>query len=745
MIKLLKFLKKSRLAIAMIILLLMGQAFCDLSLPAYISNIVNIGLQQNGIANAVPEAIRPQQVQTLLLLMEEKDRDLVQSSYKLLDPQILSAQELETYSKDYPLLKEQPLYLLNSINEENKTELNNIFSKSIILYSVLSGESELMQSLRDQLSAQMQIEPGIDMMAMISTMPAENRYQMIAAVNQQFATIPDTMLTQSSVSYISSEYQTIGINTNQMRLHYILITGLKMLILALLSMTATIFVVLLAARISARLGQDLRGNIFRKVVSFSNAEMDKFSTASLITRSTNDIQQIQMTMVMVLRLVFYAPIIGIGAFIKTMSTTPSMGWIIGIAVAALLTVMIVAFIVLFPKFKSMQKLIDKINMVSREILTGLSVIRAFSTQRYEEKRFDKANRDLTKVNLFVNRSMSLMMPIIFFIMNGISILIVWQGGLRVEAGVVQVGDMMAFIQYTMMIIIAFLMISMVAIMLPRASVAASRIDEVLVSETSITDSAKPLSFDPAQKGLVVFDNVSFRYPNAEKDVLSNISFVARPGQTTAFIGTTGSGKSTIINLIPRFFDVTDGRILVDGVDIRNVSQHDLREKIGYISQKNILFSGDIESNIKYNNDNIPYEIMEKAARIAQAYDFIAEKPDGFHTDISQGGSNISGGQKQRIAIARAIAKQPEIYIFDDSFSALDYKTDYALRKALKEETADSTVLIVAQRISTIMNADQIIVLDEGKIVAKGRHGELLQNCEVYQQLAYSQLSEVELA
>ena len=509
-------------------------------------------------------------------------------------------------------------------------------------------------------------------------------------------------------------------------------------------MLLTVLVGFIASRVAASLGKELRGRVFRKVVSFSHAELDRFSTASLITRSTNDIQQIQMLFVMLLRIVFYAPIIGIGGVIKVLNTNTSMAWIIAVAVMAVLTLVIVLFAVAMPRFKIMQKLVDKVNLVTREILTGLPVIRAFSTQKHEEERFDKANKDLTRTNLFVNRVMTTMMPMMMLIMNGITVLIMWNGAHGVDAGSMQVGDLMAFMQYTMQIVMAFLMISMFSIMLPRASVSAGRIEEVLQTEPVIRDPEQTVSFDDAKRGLVEFKNVSFRYPGAEENVLENISFTAKPGETTAFIGSTGSGKSTLINLIPRFYDITEGELLVDGADVRRVSQHDLRAKIGYVPQKGVLFSGTIASNLRYGNNDASQEELDKAAQIAQAADFIGEKPDGFDSEISQGGTNVSGGQKQRLSIARAIAIHPEIYIFDDSFSALDYKTDVALRKALKEETAGSTVLIVAQRISTILHAEQIIVLDEGKIVGKGTHKELLKTCEVYQQIAMSQLSKEEL-
>ena len=589
------------------------------------------------------------------------------------------------------------------------------------------------------------IPDGVDIITLFKRMPKEQLDSIKNDMYEKLKDIPDSIAIQSAVSYVKDEYNAIGINTDRIQSNYILYSGGIMVAIALVSMAATVTVGYLGARVAAKLGRDLRGKVFRKVVSFSNTELDKFSTASLITRSTNDIQQIQMLMVMLLRVVFYAPILGLGGIIKVLNTDTSMAWIIAVAVVSILSLVIVLFGVAIPKFKAVQKLIDKVNLVTRETLTGMLVIRAFSTQKHEEKKFDKANKDLTRTNLFVNRTMSIMMPMMMLIMNCITVLIVWNGSHAVDSGAMQVGDMMAFIQYTMQIIMSFLMISMVSIMLPRASVSAGRIDEVLTTNLAIEDPKTVENFNNSKKGLVEFKNVSFKYPNAEEYVLSNITFTANPGETTAFIGSTGSGKSTLINLIPRFYDVTSGEILVDGVNVKNVSQHDLREKIGYVPQKGVLFSGTIESNLKYGGKDISKEAVKKATNIAQANEFIMAKPEGFETEISQGGTNVSGGQKQRLSIARAIAKNPEVFIFDDSFSALDFKTDAALRKALNTEISDSTILIVAQRISTILHANKIIVLDEGKIVGVGTHDELLNNCEVYKQIALSQLSKEELS
>lgn len=577
----------------------------------------------------------------------------------------------------------------------------------------------------------------------LGMMPEEQRAQMVTQIGEKVDEMPETMLEQAATIYLKEAYKNLGMDTDKIQTGYMLRTGGKMLALAAVGMIVSMIVGFLASKVGASTGRDLRGKVFRKVVEFSNGEFDKFSTASLITRSTNDIQQIQMLTVMILRMVLYAPIMGIGGVFKVFHTNVSMSWIIGLAVVLIAMVVMVLFVVAMPKFKILQNLVDRLNLVTREILTGLPVIRAFSTEKHEEERFDQANKDLTKTNLFVNRAMTFMMPTMMLIMNAISILIVWVGANGINDGQMQVGDMMAFIQYTMQIIMAFLMICMISIMLPRAAVSATRVDEVLTSTTLINDPKQPKHLKEG-KGMVEFDHVSFRYPGAEEDVLHDISFTAKPGETTAIIGSTGSGKSTMVNLIPRFYDVTEGKITIDGEDIRNVTQHELRDQLGYVPQKGVLFSGTIASNILYGNPDGSEETMMEAAKVAQAAEFIEEKPKCYDSRISQGGGNVSGGQKQRLSIARAIAKDPKIFIFDDSFSALDYKTDVTLRKALKEHTVNSTVIIVAQRISTILHAEQIIVLDEGKIAGIGTHKELLKNCDVYYQIAASQLSEKEL-
>ena len=720
-------------SLLVIIVVLFVQAYCDLSLPAYTSDIVNVGIQQGGIEDQVPEAVSAEDMENLLLFVPADEQDTVLSAYDA---------DNSTYDTEAYVLK-------NSVSSDEKEleELGDILASPMMLTAGFESGSDMTKQIEDQLRSVLPAQAVTEDMTVfdiIKLLPEEQRDALIQTMEEQMEDVPETILEQAAVSYVRTAYEDLGMDMDAIQIHYLLSTGGKMVALAFLGMAASVLVGFMASRVGAATGRNLRGRVFHKVVGFSNNEFDHFSTASLITRNTNDIQQIQLIIVMLLRIVLYAPILAIGGIIQVFQTNVSMSWIIALAVVLIGLVILVLFLVAMPKFKVLQTLVDKVNLVMREILTGLPVIRAFSTEKHEEERFDDANRMLTQTNLFVNRAMTFMMPVMMLVMNGISVLIVWTGAHGIDEGQMQVGDMMAFIQYTMQIIMGFLMLCMLSIMLPRAAVAADRVEEVLSSKTVIHDPGQPESFSKTKKGLLTFDHVSFRYPGADENVLHDITFTARPGETTAIIGSTGSGKSTLVNLIPRFYDVSEGSITLDGVDIRNVTQHELREKLGYVPQKGLLFSGDIASNIMFGNPDGSEEEMIEAAEIAQATEFIDAKPDGYESPISQGGSNVSGGQKQRLSIARAIAKHPEVYIFDDSFSALDFKTDVALRRALKKRTKDSTVLIVAQRISTILSAEQIIVLDDGRIAGIGTHRELLKNCEVYQQIAASQLSASEL-
>ena len=744
-------------AMIAIVLILVVQAYCDLSLPAYTSDIVNVGIQQGGIEDEVPRQIATEEMEKLLLFVSEDDQQTV----------------MDAYTEDNTSYKKEAYVLKDSVAEEENTmeNLKDILQIPMMMTSGIESGSDTTKQMEDKLKEQMSqgmaqsMPQGADrtmpegesqaesqsvslddmsMFDLLKMLPAEQRATMVEKIEEQMSEMPDTILDQAAVSFCRSAYKDLGMDMDQTQIHYLLKTGGQMAALALLGMAASIMVAFLASRVGASAGRDLRSGVFHKVVGFSNNEFNHFSTASLITRSTNDIQQIQMLIVMLLRMVLYAPILAIGGVLQVMKTNVSMSWIIGLAVIIIAFVVLLLFLVVMPKFKVLQNLVDKLNLVTREILTGLPVIRAFSTEKHEEERFDDANRTLTKTNLFVNRAMTFMMPVMMLVMNGVSVLIVWTGAHGISDGQMQVGDMMAFIQYTMQIIMGFLMLCMISIMLPRAAVAADRVEEVLKSETMIHDPKQEKHFPEDGKGVLTFNHVSFCYPGADEDVLEDITFTAKPGETTAIIGSTGSGKSTLVNLIPRFYDVTSGDITLDGVDIREVKQHELREKLGYVPQKGGLFSGDIASNIMFGNSHGSDDEMIEAAEIAQATEFIDTKPEKYKSPISQGGSNVSGGQKQRLSIARAIAKHPQVFIFDDSFSALDYKTDVTLRRALAEKTSGSTVLIVAQRISTILHAEQIIVLDEGKVAGKGTHAELLKNCPVYREIAESQLSRKEL-
>ena len=731
--KLFKYLKTYWKMAFVILLVLLVQVYCDLSLPSYTSDIVNVGIQQAGVDDKIPEAISEEEMEKVLLFVQADDRQTV----------------LDAYEKDENTYDQTAYVLKKNIqdNEEKTEELEEILSVPMMMTAGFEQGSDTTSKIEEQLRANIPAEmlpKDATVFDILKMLPEEQLSQMTDKMKDQMDDMPDTIIEQAGISYIKTAYEDLGMDMNQMQFHYLFATGGKMLALALLGMLASVLVGLLASRVGASTGRDLRGRVLRKVVGFSNNEFDQFSTASLITRSTNDIQQIQMLIVMLLRIVLYAPLIAIGGIYKVFQTNVSMSWIIALAAILIILVVSVLFIVAMPKFKIMQQLVDKLNLVTREILTGLSVIRAFSTEKHEEERFDKANKDLTKTNLFVNRAMTFMMPVMMVVMNAISVLIVWTGAHGINEGQMQVGDMMAFIQYTMQIIMGFLMLCMISVMLPRAAVAAERVDEVLTSETIIRDPEQPKHLPKKTEGVLKFNHVSFKYPGADEDVLEDIDFTAHPGQTTAIIGSTGSGKSTLVNLIPRFYDVTEGSITLDGIDIREMTQQELRSKLGYVPQKGVLFSGTIGSNIMFGNPDGNEQDMEEAAKIAQVTEFIDTKSKKYDSTISQGGGNVSGGQKQRLSIARAIAKHPKLFVFDDSFSALDYKTDVALRKALKEKTSDSTVLIVAQRISTILHAEQIIVLDDGKIAGVGTHQELLKNCEVYQQIAASQLSEAEL-
>ena len=719
MLKMFRYVKDKWYYIVLIIALLFLQASCDLALPDYTSKIVNVGIQQKGIEDGVPDEIRESSMERLFLFMDSEERAYVEESYTL----------------------ESGIYVRNKTDAERRERLNQIFGVPMLAVSGLSGESEEAADARTQMG----LPEDADMFEVLGKMPEEQRQQMLAEQADKFEEMPESIVTQSAVGYLQNEYAQMGRDLDKMQTDYLVMSGLKMLGMALLIMLAAVTVTFLSSRVASYMGRNLRNQVYRKVISFSGAELNKFSTASLITRSTNDIQQIQMLATMIFRIVLYAPILGVVGVIKVFQTDMSMTWILALAVGLILLVVAVLFGVAMPKFTLLQNLIDKLNLVTRETLTGIMVIRAFSTEKHEEERFEEANRRLTKTNLFVNRVMTFMMPLMMLIMNGISVLIVYNGAYAVDSGTMQVGNMMAYIQYAMQIIMSFLMITMMSIMIPRANVSAKRIDEILRTEVSIHDPETAKHGDADVKGLVEFEHVSFAYPGAEENVLNDISFTAGKGQTVAFIGSTGSGKSTLVNLIPRLFDVTEGSIRVDGVDVREMELKDLRGKLGYVPQKGVLFSGTIDSNLRYGRTDATEEQIKRAAEIAQAWEFISEKPEGVESPIAQGGTNVSGGQKQRLSIARAVAKEPEIYIFDDSFSALDYKTDVVLRRALKQETQDATTLIVAQRISTILHADNIIVLDNGCVAGQGTHKELMQTCDVYRQIAMSQLSEEELA
>ena len=747
MLKVLKYLKKTWISVIVIVALLCVQAAADLALPDYTSKIVNIGIQQGGIDTAIPEAISKDEMDNLLMFTNDDSKIL--DCYKLVSKDTVSNDEYNNYLKEYPALENEEVYVLNKLNKDQKYNLEEMLKKPLVQVYLMQND-QMQEKIKESLFAnvpepQKEAMKDMELMDILKTMPEENLEKITSNINEQIDNMQGTIVDQAAISSVKEEYKKLNMDIDKIQNKYIVFAGLQMLGIAFISMASAITIMLLSARVAAKLGNTLRDKVFKKVLSFSTKEFNEFSTASLITRSTNDIQQIQMLITMLFRVVVYAPIIGIGGFIRVLTNSDtSMAWIIGLAILCIIGIVGTLFLLTMPKFKKLQDLVDKLNLVSREILTGLPVIRAFNTEKKEEKRFDGANKNLMKASIFVNRSMSMMMPLLMFIMNSITLLIVWVGGHNVDSGIMQVGDMMAFIQYTMQIVMSFLMISMISIMLPRAAVSAKRINEVIDTTPSIKDKDKTKDFDDDKKGLVEFKDVSFKYPDADSEILEDISFTAEPGKTTAIIGSTGSGKSTVVNLIPRFYDVTGGELLIDGVNIKDVSQRDLRSKIGFVPQKGMLFTGTIRSNIKYGNPSMSDEDMIKAATIAQATEFIESKPKKYDEEISQGGTNVSGGQRQRLSIARAIATDPEIFVFDDSFSALDLKTDSKLRAALKEKTENKTVIIIAQRISTILYADKIIVLEEGKIAGIGKHEELMKNCEIYKQIALSQLSKEEL-
>lgn len=722
MLKVFKYLKSSIFSVLAVILLLFVQAYLDLTLPDYTSKIVNVGVQQGGIENAAISEVGEDTLNTLVLLMDKSDAKYIMNHYEKTD----------TY-------KGEDIYELKE--DSNVDKISSIMAKPMMILSYASQEAN---SSSDSDTVSFDLPEGVSLSQALSMMGDAEREKMLQQIDKKIKDIPDTIVDQAAVSYVKAEYQRIGVDTDHIQTMYILKVGLIMLGIAFSAMAVGILIVFIGSRMAARLARTLRHKVFTKVVGFSKNEIKTYGQSSLITRTTNDVQQVQMVVVFLLRVVFYAPIIGIGGVIKAMNTNADMTYIIGVAVVAILGVVVTLFAIAMPKFNRVQKLIDKLNLVTREILSGLPVIRAFSNEHHEEERFEEANKRLTKVNLFINRAMSFMMPVMMLVMNFVCLVIVYQGAKGVDTGAMQVGDIMAYIQYTMQIIMAFLMISMMSIMLPRANVSAKRIMEIIETKDTIYNSKHLVEFKPDARGKVEFKNVSFRYPDADYDVITDIDLVANPGETTAFIGSTGSGKSTLINLIPRFYDVTDGELLVDGVNIKDVDIHELREKIGFVPQKGVLFTGTIKDNIKYGNENISDEDVNKALDVAQATEFVSKLKGGVDYDISQGGTNVSGGQKQRLSIARAIAKNPDIYVFDDSFSALDFKTDAKLRGELAKITKDKTVLIVAQRISTIMNADKIVVLDEGRVVGIGTHKELMKNCNVYKEIALSQLSKEEL-
>lgn len=725
MIKVLKYAKKLWYVMLFILVLLIVQVYCELTLPSYTSDIVDVGIQNKGVKYPIPEKMSQETFENLKLFMSQEEQEAVELYYENSE---------NIYGLDLDGLPEEDYDLLR----------DSMLTSELVLY-LFTADSEEAAAMQQQMLSAMGVQTAdMDIMEILKTMPEEQRIQLTAAIKEKMENYPDYMAEAMGVQFVTAEYEKMGVDMDDYQMDYLKHVGVQMLGIAVLIMLVSIVVGFLSSRLAAYTAKDVRSKIFNKVMGFSNAEINQFSTASLITRCTNDVQQIQMVLTMIFRIVVFAPIMGIGAIFKVLNTTTSMVWVIVLAVLAVLMIIIVLMLVAMPKFKIMQQLVDGLNLVSREILTGLSVIRAFGREKHEEERFADASKKLMKTQLFTSRTMALMMPTMMFVMNGVSVLIIWSGAHNIDNGTIQVGEMMAFLTYAMHIVLSFLLISMVSIMLPRAAVAADRIDEVLNSETLITDKNQTKQLPADGKGDVKFSHVSFHYPNAREYALKDIDFVAKAGCTTAIIGSTGCGKSTLVHLIPRLFDVSEGSITIDGVDVRDMKMKELRKIIGFVPQKGNLFSGTIASNIRFGNVNAADDEVAEAAAIAQAEEFINEKPRKYDSEVAQGGNNVSGGQKQRLAIARAIAKKPKIYIFDDSFSALDYKTDAALRRALNEKVGDTTVIIVAQRISTILHADQILVLEEGKLVGKGTHEELMKNNEVYQQIAASQLSQKDI-
>lgn len=745
MLRIFRYLKPYTLSVLVVILLLFGQAMAELSLPNYMSKIVNIGIQQGGIENAVPEVLRSSQFERMLLFLTPDEQAAVRAAYTPLEP---TSPAYDRLIRRFPAAVSGETLARADLTPEQIETLNPLSGRALLAVSMLeqaANDPAKAAALSQQSGMDLSRLPaGADVFALLHQLPPERLQQMVSIVRGRFDALDSSMITQAAAAAVKTEYIALGADAQKLQTAYILRIGGKMLLLTLMVALAVIIISLLSARTGAGFARDLRSDIFSKVASFSKAEFESFSTASLITRSTNDVTQMQMVTTMGMRMLFFAPMMAVGAIIRAVEKSPSMTWIIALGVGTLLVMVITIFSVSLPRFQRIQTLIDRLNLVTRENLSGIMVIRAFNSQEFELKRFDKANTDLTENSLFVGRVMVTLFPLMTLIMSGLSLLIIWVGSHQVAASALQVGDMMAFLQYAMQVVFSFLMISMMFIFLPRAAVSGRRIDEVLRVEPAIKDPPQPKPFDSNSRGLVEFRNVSFRYPNAEENVLCNISFTARPGETTAILGGTGSGKSTLVNLIPRFFDVSEGEIYVDGVDVREVAQADLRQRIGYIPQHGVLFTGTVASNLRYGNENATAEELAQAAQTAQAADFIAEMEGGMDAPIAQGGTNVSGGQKQRLAIARALLKHPPIYIFDDALSALDYKTDARLRRALANEANRSTMLIVTQRVSTIKHAEQIVVLDDGEIVGKGTHDQLMQSCETYREMVASQLSGEEL-